>query len=275
MGQPNKELSEGLTRFYSAAIVSAEPCASCGLLLPKSAESGRFAAKVGILSVVQNNSQAFHAFRSAMAMHFSGSGADLPEYDVKEVPQLLEWWGKLLALIELRPCPGCGKMVCKKCANSHGSCAAPADRSSVDGGFANLERQREGTGAPAAPVKAGEIEEDESRSTDLFAGLSLPDKRRLLALNPLYLQGWLAKTSGTEIDIVEFGQGDESDADLMRKLSLEELEEAIEIRRLSDEATAAADRRDHSAAIAAFEQVVKRAPWDSIAVMSIGANHAY
>jgi tetratricopeptide (TPR) repeat protein len=101
---------------------------------------------------------------------------------------------------------------------------------------------------------------------ELFPLLSLEEKRRVLDLNEFYLQSTLSARRG-RVNVVDAGMNSE----FVDRMTDQEIMEAIELARLSREAT---DATDHRKAIRIFEQIVAKAPFDSISMMSIGVHYA-
>lgn len=107
----------------------------------------------------------------------------------------------------------------------------------------------------------------QQRSTkELFPRLSLEEKRKALDLNEFYLQSILKARKG-QLQIVNV----DTDAGFVDRMTEDDIMEAIELARLSRKAT---DTTDHREAIRIFEQIVAKAPFDSISMMSIGVRYA-
>jgi len=101
---------------------------------------------------------------------------------------------------------------------------------------------------------------------ELFPKLSLEEKRRLLNLTELYLQGVLSARKG-QVKVINVGVK----ADFLDKLDDDEIMEAIELARLSQKGEKATNPQE---ALRIFKQIVKKAPFDSISMLSIGVCYA-
>ena len=102
-------------------------------------------------------------------------------------------------------------------------------------------------------------------SGELFSALSPAEKRKALDLNEVVLQSILAARNGANIINVAPG------AEFVEKMTDDEIRQAIELGALSRKAT---NTTDDSDAIRIFEQVIARAPFDSISLMSAGVRYA-
>jgi tetratricopeptide (TPR) repeat protein len=101
---------------------------------------------------------------------------------------------------------------------------------------------------------------------ELFPKLTLEEKRTLINLNEWYLEGVLSSREG-KTEIVDT----EQKYDFIEKLDDEEIKEALELLRLSAEGERASNPKD---ALKIFQKLAKRAPFDSIALLSIGVCYA-
>ena len=101
--------------------------------------------------------------------------------------------------------------------------------------------------------------------SELFPNLALEEKRKLLALSPLYLESIRSGRSGTG-KVVNL----DSDEDFINRMTDNELVEAIDLTRLARDASSLGD---HKEAIRVLEQIVAKAPFDSISIMSIGTRY--
>ena len=104
----------------------------------------------------------------------------------------------------------------------------------------------------------------------LFAKLTLDEKRQALELDDFYLQSILDARQG-KARVMEVG----TDTGFVKKMTDADLRQAIEIVRLQKRAKTAGDTGRHREAIDLYEQIVRKVPFDSIALMSLGVQYAY
>lgn len=112
-----------------------------------------------------------------------------------------------------------------------------------------------------------------SKSTNNPLGhLSADQKRSILDLGRGYLLFALQgrKTGARSMDM----SPDSPAKKLVGDLSDEQLEWLVDVANMEQEATNAGNSGNHSRSIELFEKVVEKAPWNSIALMSLGVQHA-
>lgn len=114
--------------------------------------------------------------------------------------------------------------------------------------------------------QVGKGDSSQIHAKELFPNLSLNEKRKVLDMNTFYLQSVLSSRKG-QVQVVNV----DMDADFVNKMTDDEILEAIELARLSQKAT---DASDHKEAIRIFEQIIAKAPFDSVSMMSIGVRYA-
>jgi tetratricopeptide (TPR) repeat protein len=107
-------------------------------------------------------------------------------------------------------------------------------------------------------------------SNRLFARLTPEEKREALDINfnESDLQTFYDARKGKVK--LQYPAGRE----FLSKMTEDDIKQAIEILRLQKKALAAAEAGNHREAIRQFETIVKKAPFDSISMMSIGVQYA-
>jgi len=101
---------------------------------------------------------------------------------------------------------------------------------------------------------------------ELFPQLSLEEKRRLLNLSESSLQMVLSSREA-QFTLVDAGMN----IKFLEKMSDDEIMAAMELIRLCQKATNAADPRE---SIRIYEKIIAKAPFDSISMLSIGVCYA-
>jgi len=101
---------------------------------------------------------------------------------------------------------------------------------------------------------------------ELFPKLTIEEKRKVLDLQQWYLVSVLSARKG-QLKIVNVGV----EYPFLDRLSDTEIEEAIGLIRLCQKATNASDPKE---SIRIYEQIIKKAPFDSISMLSIGVCYA-
>ena len=106
--------------------------------------------------------------------------------------------------------------------------------------------------------------------SELFARLTPEEKRAALDLDDFFLRAVLdARRAKARL------AANTAALRLAAKMSDEDLARALELVNLNRQAQQASSRGDHRAAVACFEKVVAEAPFDSIALMSLGVQYAF
>lgn len=109
--------------------------------------------------------------------------------------------------------------------------------------------------------------------SDPLGHLSDDQKRTMLDLGRGYLLFALQsrKTGARSMDL----SSDSPAKQLVADLTDEQLEWLVDVANIEQEATNVGNSGDHSKAIDLLERVVEKAPWNSIALMSLGVQHAF
>lgn len=107
---------------------------------------------------------------------------------------------------------------------------------------------------------------EKKEEKELFPSLTLEEKRKVLDLNEIFFQSILARRKGKAMVL-----NIDMNVDFVTKMSDDDILEAIELSRLSQKAIRATRPKE---ALRLFEQIVAKAPFDSISMMSIGVLHA-
>jgi tetratricopeptide (TPR) repeat protein len=110
-------------------------------------------------------------------------------------------------------------------------------------------------------------------ASDPLGHLSDDQKRSVLDLGRGYLLFALQgrKTNARSMDM----SSDSPAKKIVSDLTDEQLEWLVDVANMEQEATNAGNSGNHSHAIKLFEKVVEKAPWNSIALMSLGVQHAF
>ncbi len=103
--------------------------------------------------------------------------------------------------------------------------------------------------------------------TELFPRLSLEEKRQLLNLSSWYLSSILSSRKGEPIQVINVGV----DYGFLDRLTDSEIEEALRLIELCHQAEIASNPNE---SIRLYQQILSVAPFDSIAMLSIGVCYA-